>query len=283
MEKLSTNRTRVFLSYASSDREIAMKIANYLKDYGFRVWFDLWELSLGDSIISRIEKAISSSDYFIILVSPSSVKSKWVQRELTVALHELIERDVIIIPILISDVSENEIPIALRGIQWLDLRKDFEGKINPLVKQIADARIDFSCLNGRKFEELVGELLKNLGFTNIRYETRVGASVVDIVAEYRQKDPFGVETTEIWLVETKFYKNERANLQSLHQLMRCFANLPEKYKVLLVTNSQLTSTAKNWLENIQDKHRFQMRVIEGPELKRLLLNYPDIVQRYFAL
>jgi len=280
MRKSSRSGTRVFLSYAFKDREFAQKIAERIKAYGVHVWYDEWELALGDSIIDVIERVISSSDYIIILLSPNSVKSKWVQHELSVALtHELTARDVTIMPVVIADC---EIPIALKSRQWLDLRKDSERNIDILVRQIANApRINFSHLNERAFENLVGDILECLGFTNIQYEVQVENWRADIKAEYQQRDPFGVETSEVWLVETKFYKNERADLQSLHRLTSYLQAFPERYKGLLVTNGQLTSAAKEWLQTIQEKTRIQIRVIEGPELKKLLLCYPNLIKKYF--
>lgn len=281
MEKSSDKRgKRVFLSYAFKDREFAQGIAKRLKAPGVDVWYDEWEMAIGDSIVNKIESAISSSDYIIILLSPNSVKSKWVQHELSAALvHELTARDVTIMPVVIADC---EIPIALKSMLWLDLRKDPERNIGLLIGQIATApRIDFSHINKQTFENLIGDLLKMLGFINIQYEVQIGKWLVDIKAEYVQRDPFGVETSEMWLVETKFYKNERADLQSLHQLTVYLQGFPERYKGLLVTNGQLTSAAKQWLQTTQEETRMQIRVIEGPELKKLLLCYPGLVRKYF--
>jgi len=282
----SRRGTQVFLSYASQDKEFARKIANRIKAHGVRVWLDELELAWGDSIVEKINSAISSSDYIIFLVSPNSVKSEWCRDELTTALaRDLTERDVSIMPVLISDLRDSEIPIALKNIKWLDLRKNYERNIDLLVKRITNApKIDFSYMDAKTFEKLACDLLKNLGFTNIQYQAQVGMWRPDIKAEYLLKDPFGVETSEVWLVETKFYKKERASLRSLYQMMNYFLAFPGRYnKILLITNSQLTSAAKDWLFwTFQKEHRVQIRVIEGPELKNLLLGFPRLIQEYFA-
>jgi hypothetical protein len=276
-------KPRVFLSYAPQDREFVRKIAERIKSYGVCVWYDEWEMAMGDSLLDKIERGISSSDYIIVLLSPDSLKSKWIQQELTMAMaRELTARDVIIIPVLISDVLESEIPIVLQDIRWLDLRKHTERDIDLLVKQIVHAlKIDFSCLDGQAFEKLIGELLEKLGFKNIQHRVRVGSWEADIKAEYQQRDPFGVETSEIWLVETKFYRSEKADLRALYQLTGYLLAVPEMYKGLLVTNSQLTSTARDWSKSTQEKNRIRIRVVEGPELKNLLIRFPDLIKRYF--
>ena len=78
-QKTRKKRNQVFLSYASADREAAREIANQIRKQGVNVWFDQHELLPGDSITEVIEHAISASAYLIVLLSPNSVNSKWVQ------------------------------------------------------------------------------------------------------------------------------------------------------------------------------------------------------------
>ena len=54
-----------------------------------------------------------------------------------------------------------------------------------------------------------------------------------------------------------------------------------KHKGLVVTNSQLTSVATKFLHDITEKSGQELRVIEGTELRALLLRYPDLVEQYF--
>jgi len=284
-----TNRhiAQVFLSFSYQDKEIARIITDRIRNRGMRVlnYMDAdFPVVPGAYITVAIERAISSSDYFILLLSPNSVRRKWFEQELSTALvHELTARDLIIIPVLISDIDINAIPPALRSIQWLDLRRDPEKRIDLLVEQIASAsKIDFSSIDGKAFEELIAELLKRLGFTSIQYPKRTITWQPDLIAEFSSHDPFCVRTKENWLIEIKLYKDEKADLRSLHQLTIYALGFPERCRVLLITTSQLTSAAKKWLQVFQQEENIQVRVIEGPELKRLLLRFPDLVKRYFA-
>lgn len=286
MENSSSKRTpRVFLSYAHKDFEVARNIAEQLKAYGVSLWYDEWELKPGDSIVKSIETTITSSDYIVILLSPNSVKSKWVQQEISMALtHELTKRDVVIIPVVIADC---EIPSSLKNIKGIDLRQDWEQNSEILIEQIVSApRIDFTHFNERTFVSLVVDLIESLGFKNIQPNYRFHAIdrrffEIDIKAEYVQKDPFGFETCEIWLIETKLYKHKRADLRALSQIMLYLQAFPKRSKGLLVTNGQLTSVVKEWLKITHENTGIQIRVIEGPELKRLLLFHPDLIRKYF--
>ena len=281
-ENISTSRTdhRIFISHASADKAVARKIAMALEERGVSVWFDESELLVGDSLANVISDAISSSDYMLVLLSPHSVASKWVQKELNAAYaRELDRRDITIIPVLIVNC---EVPSFLATKQHLDLSRDLEKGIATLISQLGLAPdIDFSRLEFRAFEDMVADLLLALGFHKLQREVLIEDRRIDIVAHYQVPDPFGVLQDNVWLVEVKFYRRERINLQTIHQVIGLLSTLPEQYEGLIVTNGQLTSVARSFLET-EKPRRVQLRVIDGPELKRLLLNHPDLVRRYFS-
>ena len=163
-DRFGKKRVRqVFLSYASDDREVAARVANALRTAGLRVWFDVWELAVGDSIISRTETALRASDVILVLLSPRSVHSRWVQSELGAAYaQELRDRAITVIPTIVEDC---DIPPMLADRSYLDLRHDHEGGVQRLVQQLgAVPEIDFSPLDWRSFEDLVADLLIELGF-----------------------------------------------------------------------------------------------------------------------
>ena len=95
----------IFLSYSSHDSGFARRLAADLESVGIRVWFDEAELKIGDSLIDRISGAIGEMDAFAVVLSKHSIKSRWVQVELKMAImKELNSKDVIILPILIEKV-----------------------------------------------------------------------------------------------------------------------------------------------------------------------------------
>lgn len=51
---------------------------------------------------------------------------------------------------------------------------------------------------------------------------------------------------------------------------------------MIVTNSRLTSVARDALAEWSDEPGPELRVIDGDELTTLLLRHPEIVRRYFA-
>jgi len=272
-------RQQVFISYAQADNAIARQVADSLRGAGLAVWFDEWALNPGDSIRVRIEERMRASDLLLVLLSPSSVSSNWVTTEWTAALaHELNARAVTVIPAIIKDC---EIPPILASRQFLDLRTDLQGGLRRLIQQLGIIpEIDFSKLTGQSFEELVADLLRQLGFS-LEHQHVSRDSGFDFVASFVGEDPFGAERRESWLIEVKLYQKERVSLQALRQMVGYMVTVSGSHKGLVVTNSQLTSVAAEFLRDITEKSGRELRVIDGTELRALLLCHPELVERYF--
>jgi TIR domain len=125
---------KAFISYSHQDREIVTKLAESLRANGIDTWFDRWELVPGDSLVHKIfSEGLSGVDAFIIVLSPHSIQSKWVQEELGVAMIKRIEGITRIIPVVIGDVS---IPDALRPLLFVKLTNDFDSVVRDLQKAI---------------------------------------------------------------------------------------------------------------------------------------------------
>lgn len=73
----------VFISYASEDRDsIAKPIYDMLIKQGLRVWFDKFELELGDSLRRKIDCGLAHCRFGIVILSPNFLKKEWPQVEL---------------------------------------------------------------------------------------------------------------------------------------------------------------------------------------------------------
>ncbi len=146
----------------------------------------------------------------------------------------------------------------------------------------ATAEIDFEKLSPHTFEQLVTDLLHKLGFINLHSESKQSDSGIDAIVEFRHKDPFGAENREVYAVETKFYRDSRADLRTIQQLLRYVKKDPKIDKALLVTNGNLTSVALDWVSDAPKLTGIPIRVVDGTELKRLLLQNTDLVSKYFT-
>ena len=271
---------QVFVSYASTDGVAAKAIADGLRIRGLNVWLDTDELRPGESWAESIRVAISASAYFLLLLSKHSVNSPWAAYESKAVLKELQSRDVTFLPVLLEDC---EILPSLAMYQQFDMRSGIEENLEKLSEALTStSKIDFEKLSHQAFEQLVIELLQKLGFVHLDSK-QTGSGGADAIVEFRQKDPFGAETREVYIVETKLYRDSRADLRALRQLEEIAKRwYPKASKALLVTNGNLTSVALDWISDTPKGNSIPIRVVDGTELKRLLFQNTDLVSKYFS-
>jgi hypothetical protein len=118
-----TPDTKAFISHSSKDKEFAKKLMHALNAYKLSVWFDTRELKPGDDLRKSIKGGIDSSTFFLVLLSPDSIKSKWVRFELREALRQQKETDntgPVIIPVKIKECT---IPKRMFDLLHVDFTK----------------------------------------------------------------------------------------------------------------------------------------------------------------
>jgi adenylate cyclase len=71
---------RIFLSYARDDVEAAKQLAGCISEAGHDVWWDR-HLHGGSRFAAEIDKALKNAQAVVVLWSPSSIESAWVQDE----------------------------------------------------------------------------------------------------------------------------------------------------------------------------------------------------------
>ena len=121
----------VFISHSSRDKVLISRIAVDLALEGIPVWFDSWEMELGDSLYERIFDGIDQSTFLIVALSESSVQSKWVKKELNAALskEEKLHQK-IILPVRVDSC---EIPLSISDRIYADLADGYPKFIDNLV------------------------------------------------------------------------------------------------------------------------------------------------------
>ena len=91
----------VFICYASEDKEdLARPLAESLTQAGLKVWFDSFEIKVGDSIERSIKYGIANSKYGIIIIGKSFYSKKWTQDELSALATKGNANEKVLLPIL---------------------------------------------------------------------------------------------------------------------------------------------------------------------------------------
>jgi len=72
-----------FISHASEDKDdLARPLAEFLKKAGFSIWYDEFQLRVGDSLRRSIDKGLANSRFGIVVLSPNFFAKNWPQYEL---------------------------------------------------------------------------------------------------------------------------------------------------------------------------------------------------------
>ena len=110
---------KVFISHSSLDKEFARKLASDLNTCRkIEVWFDEFDIQIGDSIPHKVEQGIQSADAFICILSPNFVDSDWAANEWAAAAMRA--EKVKIFPVMYKDCK---IPALLRSCAFADFRE----------------------------------------------------------------------------------------------------------------------------------------------------------------
>lgn len=81
----------------------------------------------------EIGKALRRCDWFVLVLTPESVKSSWVKRELLYALNEYRYNERII-PLLRKPCKHSELSWTLSEYQFVDFTSDFDGGCRQLLR-----------------------------------------------------------------------------------------------------------------------------------------------------
>lgn len=129
----------IFISHASEDKEeVAKPLARLLQEKGLKVWYDEFELKMGDSLSRSIDQGLAKSKYGVVILSNNFLSKEWPQRELQGLAAREIQGIKVILPvwhnITLQDIIQYSPVLADRlGIST----KDGLGKIcNEIVKAV---------------------------------------------------------------------------------------------------------------------------------------------------
>jgi len=126
----------VFISYSHADEKLVEKIASRFLSDGINYWKDDKDLFAGQVIDTAISDGIQKNRLFLIVLTPSSVSSKWVKREFDEASYEEIEGRKTIIPIIGNGLKLNGLPPQMRRKLYIDMNSDFGTAYAKLKKSV---------------------------------------------------------------------------------------------------------------------------------------------------
>lgn len=99
-QRVNNRQYDFFISHASEDKDdIVRELADALVNNGFSVWYDEFNLKIGDSLRKNIDYGLSNANYGIVIISPAFVKKNWTEYELNGMVAREMDGHKVILPI----------------------------------------------------------------------------------------------------------------------------------------------------------------------------------------
>jgi small GTP-binding protein len=112
----------VFVSYSRKDQAVVLDLAQRLRSEGVRVWLDLWEIQIGDSIPAKIEYGLMNSRLLLLCISAHALGADWpILEKHTARFRDHLNNERALIPLRLGDI---EAPLPLASLSYLDWYKN---------------------------------------------------------------------------------------------------------------------------------------------------------------
>jgi|GEM_PF-546007 len=125
---------QAFISHCTEDSEFAQQIASGLASSGVEVWIAPDSIRPGEEFVDAIQRGLSTTTHFVLVMSPDAFESPWVKLEMNTAIRLEREGQLLISPILYRDCKP---PLLLGSYQWISYGGDSTSIVKRLIASIA--------------------------------------------------------------------------------------------------------------------------------------------------
>lgn len=124
---------KLFLSYARQDIEFAERLATDLRKNGWDVWIAPESIQPGERWVEAINRGLTESGIFLLVLTPSAVNSSWVNSEANVAINLQHQGMMRFVPLR---VEMSETPPLWQAYQWIPFQNDYQGGLEKLLREL---------------------------------------------------------------------------------------------------------------------------------------------------
>ncbi len=128
---------KIFLSYASQDREIAQSINHALREQGHDVFFDREDLMPGEEFHNQIRLTIERADLFVFLISEHAIDpGSYTLNELDIAEKVYKKASRRILPVMLQPISMDRLPTFAKSVTLLQSPGNIPAAVADAVHRI---------------------------------------------------------------------------------------------------------------------------------------------------
>ena len=124
---------RIFLSHSVKDRRFVERLARVLDDNDLPSWYSQRHIVGAQQWHDEIGKALARCNWFVLVLSPASTKSKWVKHELLFALEQRAYEGHIVV-LSLRRAKFKKLSWTLTQSQWVDFTRGFDRGCGALLR-----------------------------------------------------------------------------------------------------------------------------------------------------
>jgi formylglycine-generating enzyme required for sulfatase activity len=127
---------RVFVSHSHKDDTFTQRLVQDLGAAGADVWVDVAGVG-ADDFQKRINQALQSCEWFVLVLTPAAIASPWVELEVHAAFRLKVQGRIRgIIQVLAAPVSQAEIPPTWGAFAHFDATSDYPAARNRVLREL---------------------------------------------------------------------------------------------------------------------------------------------------
>lgn len=128
----------VFISHASEDKDAVVRpLAVALVAEGLNVWYDEFELRIGDSLRRKIDKGLANSRVGLVVLSHSFIAKGWTNYELDGIVTRSVSGEQVLLPIW-HNISKQEVVAYSPSLADRVARSTATHTVEEIAKEIAE-------------------------------------------------------------------------------------------------------------------------------------------------
>lgn len=117
---------KLFICFAAKDRyDVVQSIVYHLKNYGIDIWYDRYEMVMGDNRFEKnIEEGAENCRYALIVLSHNTINSLCATEEIAILKKRYHKNEVTIFPILFK-IKPSDVPPEFQWVKDLIFKEVF--------------------------------------------------------------------------------------------------------------------------------------------------------------
>ena len=128
----------VFICHTTEDKaDVVRPLATALRDAGLRVWYDEFELKIGDSLRRKIDRGLAASRFGVVVLSQAFFGRRWPEYELDGLVTQAVSGEQVLLPVW-HNITKHEVMEYSPSLADRVARSTETHKVEGIAAEIVD-------------------------------------------------------------------------------------------------------------------------------------------------